>query len=660
MSGTETVSLNLAGDFAAQAQAAASAADALQSRLGALKPPSGLDRMQQQLKAFQVEAAAAEKAAAKFLGQADKSRSSSFDSAMKSFLGSRSAMPEALQPKITPKLDFAKNAFAGVFSAVGNAFGPEAASGLRDGAGQVINAAEKLAPVMPLLKAGGAAIGAGAVALGAAAVALVYGAAKLAGAIVSFGIEQTAAREKQAAIFRGLGAAGGEKVAIKLAADFGLDTDKAMEQVKGLLAAKFSQEEIPAIIRIAAGISAVRGEGKAQAFLEKLETQAAKGGKASEDTIKGFAEAGINVDSVWAKLAAKLGVSVKQAQAKVKSGAVDMKTALDAVKDAGAEGFGGVADELGKSVPALLGKIKIQFASLFAGMDLGPMKGALESVSKILGGPAGEKLGGALSRMGNAAIKALFGPFEGEKGEERLTKFLHAITNAIDMATNVIVAVAPYIEKVIDGFSRIFGDRQTENATGFQRALFGVLDAFTALATLDPGGFLDAIINIGAGIGGAFIGIVLDATDAGLQVARGFAAGISGGAGEAIQAAIGMAQGAVSAVRQALGVASPSKAFEFLGDMSKEGFIAPMNDNGGDVAAAGKSMAESAIGGAASAGGDAGAGGGAGASGSRVYNITVQVVAAAGQDAQATGQAIADAIRRELRAVDREAQERAA
>lgn len=645
---TSTVALNLAGDFAAQATAAANAADRLGAELDALKPPSAIDQARAQLKAFQVEAAAAEKAAAKMLGFADRSKGNAFEAAMKSY-ASR-PLPEALQPKLTPKLDFGKNALAGVFSGVERAFGPGSGAGLRDGASRLIDGAEKLRPVMPLLKAGGAAVAAGAAALGAAALALVYGAGKVVASAVTFGVEQTNARKRvEDAIGKD-----GYAVGIKVAGDFDIDQNKAFEQVKGLLAAKFSAQEVPAIIRIAAGIGEMKGEGKAAAFLEKMEAMANKGGKANEEAVKGFAEVGISTDKVYAALAAKLGISIQAAKNKVKAGTLDMKVALEAVQAAGAAEFGPVADKLGKSVPGLLNKIKVQFSQLFSGFDLSPLKGALETVSKVLGGPKGEALGASLSKLGSTVLKALFGPFEGAKGEERLNKFLNGLTNAIEMTTSVIAAIAPFIEMAVDGFTRIFGERQTSQATGFTRVLFGVLDALSAIATLDLSAFVGAMGNIAMGVVQALADAALGAVDAGLAVAQGFAAGITGGIGEAIGAAIGMARGAIQGAREALGVASPSKAFTFLGSMSKAGFVRPMNDNG-DVEAAGKSMAESAIGGAV-AGGAGGAGGGA--AGGNTYQITITVEGSGGGKEQA--QAIGEEVRRVIRDVERERQERVA
>jgi hypothetical protein len=634
----ETVSVNLGGNFAGEAAKQASAADALAKALvgvgaGAAKVKTNA------LGALGLDAGPV----GRVLGQL------------------RNTQGQFTSAGAFEKMLGGSNAFGKISGVVGKVFGAGASDFLNKGAAGLARAAdslgvkpEQLAKAGSLIVKGGAAVGAGAAVLAAAAAALVYGAARLVTGAVEFGIEQSSIKEKVTAAI----GKEGYDVAIKVAGDFGIDQNKAFEQVKGLLAAKFSATEVPAIIRIAAGIGELKGEGKAAAFLEKMEAMANKGGKANEEAVKGFAEVGISSDKVYAALAKKLGVSIDQAKAKVKSGAVDMKVALQAVQEAAGEDFGPVADKLGKSVPGLLNKIKIQFAQLFANMDLGPLRGALEAVSKVLGGPAGEKLGASLSKLGNAVLKALFGPFEGAKGEERLTRFITALTGAIEITTSVIVALAPYIENAVEFLSRVFSDKgaSTEKATGFAKALFGVLDALTAIVTLDMSGFLSAMGDIGTGIMQAFASWSFAAMEAGLNAALSFADGIGGGLGAAIAAAANLGHSAIQAAKQALGIASPSKAFAFIGNMSAEGYATGANDND-SPAAAGEAMAAKAAGGAAGA---AGATAAAGAKGGGGLTLNLTVNAGAGADGQKLGEDILTVLRPALRQLQREAQERAA
>ncbi len=660
MGATESVFLNLGGDFAAQASKSASATDSLVAALGRLEPPSALDVInaklqisQHALKATEKAANAAEKAIEKAFGKAAKRDSNAFDAAQKAFLGEKS------QTKMGPtpaKFDFAKNAMGAAVGSIDRVFGQGAALGT---ASKLLAGAEALKPAMPLLKAGGSALIAGgkvvagaAAALGVAALGLAIGAGKIVGGIASFGVEQTGMRQR---VENAIGKDGYD-VGIKVAGKYAIDKEAAFTQVKGLLAAKFASQEVPAIIRVAAGIGEMKGEGKASAFLEKMEASKNKGGKASEETIKGFAEVGINTDKVWAALATKLGMSVDKVKAKVKAGGVSTKDALDAVTQAGGADFGPVADKLGMSIFGLKNKIAIQFAGLFSKFDLKPIEGALGNLSKVLGGPAGEKFGKAMTSLGGAAIKALFGPFQGAAGEKRLTRLIDGLANMAERVVPVIEQLAPYVVKLADALVTLFGVGDAGKGK-----MDWLAEWAGVLLNLDFGTMVG---NIATAIIEGITGIDLSgsAMAAGGSVAAGLAAGIAGGASAAIGAAVALATGVIAAAKGALGVASPSKAFAFLGSMSAEGFAGGANDNAAP-AEAGKAMAESAVAGAAGVPGAEGAKGGAGgagatakggAGGGDTYNINI-----AASDA-AKAEEIGVEVRRVLRAIDRERQERAA
>jgi len=106
----------------------------------------------------------------------------------------------------------------------------------------------------------------------------------------------------------------------------------------------------------------------------------------------------------------------------------------------------------------------------------------------------------------------------------------------------------------------------------------------------------------------------------GNNLSVGMAAGIAGGQSAAVEAATSMASAALGAAKSTLQVASPSKAFGWVGDMSAQGFAGGMDGGGGAVSKAGQGLGKKALGGAAAGAG--GAGGGAGASGGDI-NISV-------------------------------------
>lgn len=714
MADTSTVGLDLDGNFESVALSAAQAAlklavglDNVSIAAGKLKMPAlvsessrlkalaaDADAAAAALKAAAADATramdqirsaaeAAERAVERLFNKSDKRKSNKFDEAMKAAM-SGAKTPEALTPKTSTIVDPMKNALGAIFGTVGKVFGPGAATGLRDGAAKLAGAAEKLEPVMPLLKsAGGLLMGAGsaiasggAIILGAAA-ALAAAGAGLVAVGLKFGIETTDKKQVQDAIFNKVG--GKYDVAIDLAAKYGIDTDTAVSEVKKLLGAKFDQTSIDEIVRVSVGIGAVEGEEKAKAFVEKMTQQANKGGNASEETVKGFAEAGVSADHVYAELAKKMGISTDQAKAKVKSGAVGMKDALDAVKNAAGKDFGGVADTMGASIFAGLNKIKIAFTKLFGGFDLGPIKSVLKNISDVLNGPAGKGMGEAFTKLGNTLIKTLFGPLEGDTGKAKLEKVAAVITKIVNGITRAIVAVTPYVSAAAKFLGELFSPPK-KDSTGPLKTLASLLNIIMVPARIlgtvfralyAPIGFVVdklgglgtvlKIVAIPARILGTVIGALVTpiteginalsalidmfgetgdgASDCGTSIVDGIVNGITSGASAAVAAASALASSVLATVKGVLGVASPSKAMMFVGDMMGEGMSKGMNDNA-SPAAAGEKMAGKAAKGAGkgAAGGGAGAGGGGDG-----LTIIVQVTAAPGMGAAET-KAIGDQI----------------
>ncbi len=512
------------------------------------------------------------------------------------------------------------------------ALGPKASAGFMRGLTGAVSALDKLEPYGPLLKAGGAAIKFGAVGLAAAGAvvlaagaAIAVGAAKLASAIIKLGVEQTSKKEIQSAIFGQIG--GSYSTTVKLAAKYGIDEDEAIRQVKGLLGAKFSKTDIPVIIRAAVGLGAVKGQEKAKTFLENLEKQRLKG-KANEETVKSFAESGIDVEQVYARIAKKIGTSVDIAKGKVKSGAVDMATVLGAVQATADKQFGGIAGKIASSVPAMLGNVQAAFHHLFDSFDLGPLKGALGNLLGILGGPEGEKLKSSMGKLGSTLIKTLFGPFEGAKGQERLRRLVEGMTNLAEVSAQTIARLAPYVEKLADAFVTLFGSGKEGDTLSDK-----LLGLFATIGSLDP---ISLITELGNAIVDGLFGIDIlgAAADIGSELPAGLADGIMSGASAAISAAEQMASDALAAAKAILGVASPSKEFAFLGKMSSQGFAAGAeNDNA--AADAGAGLGRRALGAAADAAGGAGAAGkGAAGGGGQVIHFAPVIHLPAGSSAQ--------------------------
>ncbi len=663
MSGDSTVSLNLDGSFESSAESAASAGEKLGAALdmvsgssARVKAPSG------ELRRMAADADMATRAMDKLRAASAKAAGTGGGVGK----GVGGSIPTALQG--SPKMP---GGFQQIVGVVGKLFGGGAASGLVSGAAKLASASDALAPFGPLLSSGAGLLkGAGGVVMGAgagivtAAAALAAAGAAVTVAGYSFAVQQTSMKETQSAIFEKLGAKGGYKIALKIAADYNLDEGDAIAKMKGLLGAKFSEAEIPAIVKVAVGIGAVKGEEKGKAFLDQLEKNAAKGGKANEEAVKGFAEAGVNVEDVYARMAKKMGVSVAVAKAKVKAGTVDMKDALNAVRESADADFGGIAEKLGGTVPAMLNKLKIVFGSLFDSVDLGPIKDFLKNLLGAFEGPAGGALKGAITELFGALSHAFLDPFKGEEGKKKLERMVTTAANALKQFADAVNTAAPYIAKAIDLLDALFGAHGGSNEdSGVIKALHGFIEAMDAVSNLDPGAaaaaaqkILDALFGTddasagGKGIGDALVSGLVDS--------------ITGGASGAISAVVSMVEGVISAARGAADAHSPSRKMGALGDDMGDGMVGKLDAANDNASRAGAELAQSAVGGAASATGGAGGGLGAGgpAAGGGIV-IQVSVAPPAGMSAAqagALGTTIGEAVRRELRAVERERGERAA
>ncbi|HMV65508.1 MAG TPA: hypothetical protein PKA64_01565, partial [Myxococcota bacterium] len=486
----------------------------------------------------------------------------------------------------------------------------------------------------------------GAALLAAAAAAVVGAAAALTAAVVKFGVAQTTFRETTEAVI----GARGYKATIDLAARFNLDSEAAAAKVKELLSAKFKDVEIPVIMKAVVGIGAVRGEEKSKAFLDKLTNAKLKGPKANEETVKGFAEAGVDIEGVYQRIAKKLNTTVEVAKGKVKAGLVDTKTVLDAVTAQASAQFGGVADKLANTVPALINRVKVRFASLFDNFNLTPLKGALANLAKVLEGPTGALLKEALSKLGNETIKALFGPFEGEVGRKRLESFLTTTAHVVSKVADAVRKAAPLIEKTVDALAKL-----SEKAKGNDVAITGIVSALSPIIGL--------LSEFGAGAASAIVPIVglfefLDAIgeklkafadtmgSLGASMTDGLAEGILGGEGGAIAAIVGVVERMIAAARDASDTHSPSKAFGEIGYWNMAGLSKGVNDNADMPADATASAVRGQIDAAAGAGGALGGSGARGGAGGAPVSITINLHPPAGSSAAQVGEMSAEANRR--------------
>ncbi len=515
--------------------------------------------------------------------------------------------------------------FARLVQAAGDIFGPK-------GAEAVMGAGKFLSQAGPgLLAAGGALAAAGAV-LAAVVVGLGVAAAKLLLAGAKIAIGASTARETAVASFdRQTGGKGQEtfRSTVKLAADLGLDQDEAIAQVKQLLQAGLDRETVPLAIRAIADIS-VDDPSKGNALKEKL-AQFGRGKKVDEGAIRGLAEAGVDVNAVFAALAQK-GETASQVMARLKANGVSGAEAVKAVLAAVEKTSGGAAAKAAESIPGLVNRIKIGFTGLFDSVDLSPIKDALKSVGAVLEGPVGGELKGALTGLFGQLFHTLFDPFKGPEGQKKLEAIFKTIAEGARIATDLLREAAPVVKAFVEITAGLFG-KDYKSSNGLVSSLGAIRDLLVGLVTFDTGAIVSSVerlFNLEP--------IASQAMASSFGIGTGIVDGMIQGIGSRVSALVASvtsaAQSAITAAKGSAGFDqhSPSKPFTDIGVNNMLGLVVGHGAGAGKVASSIENVAGGAI--AAASPGSAG-GGGAGGGMVIHYSPQVQLLAGSSSDAQA-------------------------
>lgn len=540
----------------------------------------------------------------------------------------------------------------------------------------------------------------------AASVAAAVGVGLLAKKGASMAIDAVTFRENTEAAFESIL---GSQMAAKdvfakadaLAGKLGLEDEEVVGQLKKLMTSGFGADQALGIVKTAANLAAVRGEGAAEAFATMMATVEAKG-KFDTKTLSGLAKLGVRTEDVYASLAKKLGKTTDEVQALAKAGKIDAATGVQAVLDSLDAKFGGAADKMASSVPRLFFRITDAIGDMFNAVDIGPLKNALSNVLAALDGPGGEKIRSGLNKIFGGLFDALFGSFDAG----RVDAILGAVGDALNIIGDIVVAAAPsvkaFIGGLIDGlmlvwplFAAIGGAIATVLAKlqewgilepilkGIGYALVAVAAGF-AIAGLFAGLLMlplillvgaigaviyglvwlsgvvwDAMSSFFGAMGAAasavydFFGGVIDsvvtfaseffsgALDLGSSIIDGLVSGITSGASAVISSIVGVASSAIDAAKSALGIASPSKVFEEMGAFTSVGFAQGVEADSSGQDAAASMIDPSAVGGMA-----AGAVAQGGAGGVNIHGgVNIQVRTGSG-DPQEIGLEVERGVRR--------------
>ena len=253
-------------------------------------------------------------------------------------------------------------------------------------------------------------------------------------------------------------------------------------------------------------------------------------------------------------IAGEMGMSVAQLDEQLKAGSVDAKRISDAItKLATAKGMP-VLEAQAKTFDAKLAQVKNSAKQMFAGIDTGPIIGAMNQVAKAFdpttasGKAMGESIATAFSTIAGAAATAI--PMA-IKGLEMLAKAAGVVVNALDAA------------------SRAFGDLEAAGTTK--------TEAIPEASETDNPELIAYEQKLKAEK--QYREAAASAAAAGKAAAAGFQQGLVAGTPAAVSAASSLASASINAMKSALDASSPSRKFMQLGRWSGEGYVLGMQQS---------------------------------------------------------------------------------
>lgn len=521
-------------------------------------------------------------------------------------------------------------------------------------------------------------------------------------------IQAASFRDAMTGAFQGMGksAAASDALyekAMTLAVATGRDPNLIAAEFKKLTAAKFKDSQLPAIAKMLADVSDVKGEGKANQLEKLLEKTQAKG-SLDNRVVSALVNQGVSQKELYEQLAKVLHKPVADIPGLIKTGKIDAATAIDAISKVVERGVGGVADKIANTIPALVMRIKIALSTLFDKVDVTPVKAALQQILKLITGPEGK----ALKQNITDLFSNLFALIGGVATKGGVIKgVFNTVSGAIRTVADVIKAITPGALGLVDGLKEGWksvspaisaaltplrgvlsmlgqggksGDtwKTVGKVIGALAAIFITVGAATVtfVGTVIGGGILllKGIFAVVGGIIGAAYSIAVTVIKIGSSIKKaitdaitivilsvgkmraaggnligGLTSGIVAGMSKAVAAAGKVAAAVIARVKSILGIRSPSTVFADIGANTVGGFTNAVNGNAGKASAAAANMAKGAANAARGAvggfgpSGTAGGGRSPGSGGGMVLNIAPGAIVIHGAgDGKAAGKAAID------------------
>lgn len=369
-----------------------------------------------------------------------------------------------------------------------------------------------------------------------------------------------------------------------LSLEFGTNFEETTQQMMRLRKMGFAMSDAEELFRSMQDLKTVGATADEIGRALLAITQIKATGTLQGDELMQLSEAGVDLEKIYGQLAKQMGKTVPEIKKLKEAGKIDADSALTAIKAALAETTGAkFAGEKGKE---------------FADNTVTGMVNRLKAMPGVLFDTLAEKVGPEFM-----ALRPILDDVVSALKSEEAAAVVNEIAAGVRAIFRGVVAAWPVVKELVSGFSEGFGDSWKmlkEVASGVMKAFGGENGAsmkdfmVTARALgialghvvglmLFMGGIAVTVVTGITSIVAAVTGLIhrfgeltgnigMKARELGTAIVNGIVNGITGGAESVISSLRNLATRALGAAKSALGVHSPSKEFEWIGQMVGEGF----------------------------------------------------------------------------------------
>jgi tape measure domain-containing protein len=346
----------------------------------------------------------------------------------------------------------------------------------------------------------------------------------------------------------------------------GGDFRETMSGFTTLVAQGFDANFADQLVRAMADLKTMNPKANMEGITRAI-SQIKSTGRLQGDELMQLAEAGLNVEKVYAQIAQQMGVVGKDGktanqvvQDLQKAGKISSDVAIAAImgslkNQVGGKEFGTTAaakaDQSMAGAAARAMAMREAFLSTVQ-VDWSPISRSVAKVMEVMQGPAGDRLskslGDGFSRMLAVLDRVSTSDIEG---------FIDGAGEAFTEFSKIVVIVADGIGKVASVYQSANAALQDTTGVSLVQAVIGGLANSLKFSI----GVIEEVISTIASV----FGMLVDFTPIGYEMIAGIVAGIDGGAAAVVDSLVSAVESAVEAAEDVLGIASPSKVTTKIG-----------------------------------------------------------------------------------------------